>query len=152
MSDSQRRSYWVQIFNETTWQEFLTAGGNVTGFREKRWAYISNLMKAGDILLCYLSGHSKWIGILEVVSAPFLDLTPIWKQEVFPCRATVQTIASLPMERAISVHEFKNEVSVLQGKNWSLYFINSPTKWKTEDGEIVEAAILASARLGERRV
>jgi len=152
MSDAQHNTYWVQVFNETTWREFLNAGGNVTGFRDKRWAYISNLMKQSDILLCYLSGHSKWIGILEVVSAPFIDVTPIWQQEIFPCRASVKIVASLPLERAIPVQEFKNEVSVLRGKSWSLYFINSPTKWKTEDGRIVEAAILATARRWGRQV
>lgn len=152
MTDVQHGTYWVQIFNETTWQEFLEAGGKVTGFRDKRWAYIRDLMRPGDVLLCYLSGHSKWIGILEVISDPFLDVTPLWKGETFPCRASVKVIARLTIDKAISVHAFRNEVSILRGKSWSLYFINSPTKWKPEDGKIVEAAILAAVRAAGRQV
>lgn len=29
--------YWLDLFTGQTWQEFLAAGGEVTGFRESRW-------------------------------------------------------------------------------------------------------------------
>ena len=31
------RSYWLDLFTGATWQEFLAAGGDVSGFRESRW-------------------------------------------------------------------------------------------------------------------
>ena len=36
-------------------------------------------MRPGDYLLCYMTGISRWIGILEVTSQPYKDDTPIWK-------------------------------------------------------------------------
>jgi hypothetical protein len=31
------RIYWLDLFTGTTWKEFLAAGGEVSGFRERRW-------------------------------------------------------------------------------------------------------------------
>jgi len=47
MSNDQQKTYWVQIFNETTWAEFVQAGGKVTGFRDARWGHVQK-MKVGD--------------------------------------------------------------------------------------------------------
>jgi len=44
--------------------------GTVSGFRESRWATVQKI-KPGDYLLCYLTGISRFIGALEVVSPPF---------------------------------------------------------------------------------
>ena len=30
-------TYWLDLFTHQTWQEFLAAGANVSGFRENRW-------------------------------------------------------------------------------------------------------------------
>ena len=60
-----------------TWQEFLDHGGDVTGFREKRWKTVQKI-KLGDHLLCYLTGASRWVGLLEVTSEPVYDEAPIW--------------------------------------------------------------------------
>ena len=48
-------SYWLNLYTFETWNEFLAAGANVTGFREKRWKTVQKI-KSGDILLCYLTG------------------------------------------------------------------------------------------------
>jgi hypothetical protein len=31
------RSYWLDLFTGITWEEFLAAGGTVSGFRETQW-------------------------------------------------------------------------------------------------------------------
>ena len=75
-------SYWLDLYTSETWNEFLAAGANVTGFRERRWKTVQKI-KPGDILLCYLTGVGRWIGILEVVGSPFKDKKPIWKLSEF---------------------------------------------------------------------
>jgi hypothetical protein len=52
------RTYWLDLFTGTTWKEFLAAGGEVSGFRERRWKTVQQ-MKPGDYLLCYLTGISR---------------------------------------------------------------------------------------------
>ncbi len=77
------RSYWLDLFTGATWQEFLAAGGEVSGFRESRWKTMQR-MKPGDYLLCYLTGISRFIAVFEVVSPPLRDRTPIWSDEDSP--------------------------------------------------------------------
>src|SRR5690242_5570932 len=107
------RNYWLDLFTPLTWDEFLAAGARVSGFRESRWSTLQKV-KTGDYFLCYVTGISRWIGILEVTSEAYRDTKPIWKDEVFPCRVKVRLISSLTPETAIPVKEMKDQLSVFQ--------------------------------------
>jgi len=65
-------TYWLDLFTGKTWQEFLDARGAVSGFREGRWKAVQR-MQPGDRLLCYLTGISRFVGVLEVTSDAFRD-------------------------------------------------------------------------------
>jgi len=138
------RSYWLDLFTGTTWEEFLAAGSEVSGFRERRWKTVQQ-MKPGDYLLCYLTGISRWIGVLEVVSEPFKDHTPIWKDEEFPCRVRVRAVAVLTPATAVPVFELRDQLSVFgdfkNPRAWTGHFRGSPMRWKPTDGQAVVAAI-----------
>ena len=69
------RNCWLDLFTPQTWKEFQQAGFSVSGFRESRWSSVQKLQK-GDYLLCYLTGISRWVGVLEVTSKPFKDDSP----------------------------------------------------------------------------
>jgi hypothetical protein len=142
------RNYWLDLFTGTTWEEFLAAGGEVSGFRERRWKTVQQ-MKEGDYLLCYLTGVSRWIGVLEVVSEPFQDRTPIWAQDEFPCRVRVRTILSLTPATAVPVLDLRDQLTFFRNLTnphaWSGYFRGSPTRLKVADGEAVVAAIRDAA-------
>src|SRR5689334_17702624 len=96
------KNYWLDLFNLTTWQEFLDAGGQVSGFRENRWRSVQQ-MKPGDYFLCYLTGLSRWIGVLEATSEPFRDTSRIWKDDIFPSRVRVRPIVQLTPETAVPI-------------------------------------------------
>jgi hypothetical protein len=91
------RQYWLDLFTGATWHEFLDAGGDISGFCERRWKILQQI-RPGDYLLCYLTGVSRWIGALEVVSSPFRDSSLIWKDEAFPCRVRVKNVVALPQK------------------------------------------------------
>jgi len=57
------RNYWLDLFTPVTWQEFLDAGGKVSGFRETQWSRLQKV-KTGDYFLCYITGISRWVGFL----------------------------------------------------------------------------------------
>jgi hypothetical protein len=141
------RNYWLDLFTAVTWQEFLEAGGNVSGFRDSRWNALQKV-KIGDYFLCYLTGVSRWIGLLEITSAPFQDSSPIWKDESFPCRVKVKVVAKLTPETGIPVKEMKEQLSAFKTAGgplaWTGHFRSSPTKWKAADGEAVVKAVLES--------
>lgn len=139
------RSYWLDLFTWKTWQEFLKAGGEVSGFKESRWRSVQQI-KRGDYLLCYLTGISRWIGVLEVASPPYQDNSPVWADEVFPCRVRTKIVASLTPEIAIPVVSLKDQLSMFQNMvspiAWTGFFRGSPNKMKVSDGEAVTSAIL----------
>lgn len=110
-----QRDYWLDLFTGTTWREFLDAGGSVSGFRESRQKTVDQI-KVGDYLLCYLTGVSRFVGILEVVRKAFKDSKPIWKQDVFPCRVGVKIVAGLTPETGVPILELKDQLSIFKGE------------------------------------
>lgn len=138
------RNYWLDLFTGTTWQEFLDAGSKVSGFRESRWKTVQQI-KPGDYLLCYLTGVSRFIGILEVRSEPYQDTTPIWKDVVFPCRMQVEITIALTPETAVPIHGLRDELSIFQNLKsphaWTGRLRGSPVKWKVSDGEAILRAL-----------
>jgi len=96
-------------------------------------------------LLCYVTGISRFISILEVVSEPYRDTTLIWSDEEFPCRLKVKPIIELTFETAVPVHDLKDSFSCFQNlknpNSWTGAFRGSPAKWPAADGEAVVKAI-----------
>ena len=139
-----KRGYWLDLFTGVTWQEFKEAGACVSGFRSSRWKTVQKIDK-GDYLICYLTGISRFIGILEIIGKPFQDDSPIWKDEDFPCRLKVKPIISLEPKTAIPVHNLKDTLSFFKDLKsphaWTGHFRASPIRWKQSDGEAVLNAL-----------
>jgi len=138
------RNYWLDLFTWQTWQEFFASGAQVSGFRESRWATVQRI-KPGDYFLCYLTGISRFIGILEVISNPFKDESPIWKDEIFPCRLKVKVIVSLEPEVAVPIHQLRDKLTIFQDLSspnaWTGHLRGSPAKWNKLDGETIVQAV-----------
>ena len=82
---------------------------------------------------------------LEVKSECYFDETPIFEDDIFPCRFKVELIHKLDPETSIPVHNFKDKISIfkdLKSKNaWTGFFRGSPAEFKPNDGEIILEAI-----------
>lgn len=136
------KQYWLDLFTPETWEEASKLGFTVTGFRRHRWRGMARI-KQGDVFLCYLTQVSRFCGLLEAVSDPFLDSTPIWKSDPFPSRVrtaplvTLQPLFSIPFD--VLVPKFTSP------RAWSGYIRGSPTKLPIKDGEIIEQALLEAA-------
>lgn len=137
------RGYWLDLFTGKTWEEFHKAGGQVSGFRKSRWATVQK-MKVGDWLLCYATGISRWIGILEVTGPPYQDSTPIWKDEDFPCRVPVKVVVALKPDIAVPVKALSSKLSYFEGSptSWVGHFRASPIREKLPDAQIVVDAMM----------
>ena len=83
------RKYWLDLFTGTTWEEFLEHGAKISGFSASR-KRLAERISPGDYLLCYLTGISRFIGILEVKSKCYEDATPIWKADIFATPAHIE--------------------------------------------------------------
>lgn len=143
------RDYWIDLFTGFTWDEFKKAGSKTSGFRESRWKSVQRIKK-GDYLLCYLTGVSRFIGILEVVSDAFKDSSTIWSDEDFPCRLKVKVVSELTPETAVPVFELRDRLSFFKNTEktlaWTGHFRGSPALWKKEDGEAVSSAVLEAEK------
>jgi hypothetical protein len=141
------KNYWLDLFTFETWQEFLTAGAKVSGFRDRRWNTVQR-MKPGDILLCYLTGVSRWIGLLQVTGNAYRDNTVIWSRNDFPARVPVTVMAKLNPIDGVPVVEMKDRLSAFRNIRsphaWTGRFRGSPAQWSREDGEAVVAAVMAA--------
>lgn len=84
--------------------------------------------------------------MLEVTSEPYQDETPIWKNEIFPCRVKVESIATLTPETAVPIFELRDQLTIFQDLKspnaWTGNVRGSPTRWKVSDGEAVVYAVL----------
>jgi hypothetical protein len=143
------KNYWLDLFTYETWKEFLATGAKVSGFSENRWKTAQNI-KPGDIFLCYLTGISRWIGLLEVTGPVFKDSSKIWSRAPFPVRFPVKLIEKLEPETAVPVLDMRETLSIFHNLKsphaWTGRFRGSPNKWTAKDGQEVAAAILAAAQ------
>ena len=139
------REYWLDLFTWKTWKEFIDAGGEVSGFRETMRKSVEKI-KTGDYLLCYLTGLSRWIGVLEVASEPFFDRKKmIWSDEDFPCRLHVRPLVTLKPETAVPITEMRESLTIFRDAKtpirWIGFLRGSPRKWKVSDGEAIVSAL-----------
>ena len=158
----ERRAYWLALFTHATWQEFIDQGARIVGFRQHRWKSVHQI-RSGDYLLCYLTGASRWIGLFEaasfpyleraprweeVVSAPYCASAPLWEEDEFPAKVKVKPLVTLFPETAVPILSLKEELSLFRNlphpHAWVAQVRHSPARWKTADGEAVVRALLAA--------
>jgi hypothetical protein len=142
------------LFTGKTWDEFLSAGGNISGFRETRRKTVEQIQE-GDYLLCYLTGVSRWIGVLEVTGRPFLDTVPVWSDEAFPWRLPVKRIVALTPETAVPIFELRDQLTFFRNLTspiaWTGHFRGSPRRFNQTDGQVIVRALQDAAASPVRR-
>jgi predicted RNA-binding protein len=98
-------AYFLDLFSPETYEAFKASSQDISGFRLRQRNAASHI-KPGDLLICYVTKLSRWIGILKVSSNYFEDDTPIfYKKDPFVIRFKVKTIVWLDLEKAPPIHE-----------------------------------------------
>jgi hypothetical protein len=99
-------SYYLDLFSPETLAAFSASDRSVSGFRVRHRKAASRV-SPGDILVCYLTGLSRWVGLLEVLGRPFEDAAPRFTQsdDPFIVRFGVKPLVLLPPETGIPIHE-----------------------------------------------
>jgi hypothetical protein len=138
-------NYWLDLFTIKTWEEFNEAGAQVSGFREKRWKTVQQV-RPGDFLLCYLTGISRFVGVLKVQSEAYKDESAIWGDDVFPSRLKVQSILQLTPETGVPILDLRDCLSIFKNldsspSSWTGFVRGSPSKRSQADGEAILNAI-----------
>lgn len=88
-------AYYTDLFTVETYRAFLSSDKTVSGFRESQRTMAKKL-KRGDKMLAYLTGLSRWAGVLEVVGGPYEDRAPIFYSVDDPFIIRFKVNARLP--------------------------------------------------------
>ena len=132
--------YYLALFNEETWNEFLDMGSSIYGTtlnKQKRMETIN----AGDFLICYVTKIARFVGLLDITSKAYLDDHRIWKNDIYPVRVNVQPVYILEATNGIPISELKEELEIFinlkNPKNWSGFFISSLNTFQEHDAKII---------------
>lgn len=101
-------------------------------------------IKQGDVFICYLTKFSRFCGLLEAASDPFLDDSPIWKTDPFPARIKTKPLVTL--QPAFSIPFDSIVQHFVSAKAWTGYVRGSPMKLPLRDGQVIERALLDAAK------
>src|SRR3954471_23747215 len=138
--------HWLDLFTGVTWKQFIDAGSTISGFRISQ-AVRAQKVKPGDILICYLTGVMRWVGLLEVVSSS-KDASPIWGKGNFPVRFQVRPLVMLAPEHGIPMRELEGRVSFYsEPRHWGGFrgFLRaSLNRFNPEDAKLVASLIHAA--------
>ena len=134
-------NYWLALFNQSTWRTFLEHGAQVVGFREPHWPSLQRV-QPGDYLLAYLTGLSRWIGLLAVTGPAYFDAHPIWPEASLPARLPVKPAVLLAPETAVPFAELRSCLGLDEQPFWTAALRRSATCWPRNRGEVVAEALL----------
>jgi hypothetical protein len=142
-------NYWLDLFTWKTWQKAKEHGFTVTGFRKNRWATMQRV-KPGDFFICYLTGASRWIGLLEVTGKPYLSEERIWDEDVFPARVAAKPVITLEPETAIPIFDLKEQLSYFRDMKsphaWTGKLRGSPAAIDVNDAKVIMEALKSAER------
>ena len=131
---------------------FSESDQTVSGFRISRKTYIQNQkISIGDKFICYCTKIQRFIGVLEIISVPFEDNTPIFMKEEDPfiLRFRVKPTVWLPLEKGLPIHndEIWNNLTITKGlpkdsTKWTYMVFSSPRVWPFKDCQYLEKVLL----------
>jgi len=143
-------AFSIDLFSPETYKAFGRSSRDISGFRlqHKRTA---DRVRVGDRFVCYLTGLSRWFGLLEIIEGPFIDSTPIFllENDPFVVRFRVRELVWLDPERALPIHErriwsglsFTRELAIA----WTGKVRGSLGRLDDEDGTFLERESLTQS-------
>jgi len=146
-------AYWSDLFTPETYEAFGRSDRTISGFRESQRT-MADKVCIGDKFICYMVRTSRWIGVLEVLSGPFIDRSPIFvpEDDPFIVRFKVSCKLWLPLAQTVPIREpdvfshlsFTRDVK--PGGYWQGPIRRSLIRLSDEDGAYLENMLQESQR------
>ncbi|MBI3589121.1 MAG: EVE domain-containing protein [Candidatus Liptonbacteria bacterium] len=149
--------YYLNLFSPETLDAFNKNGKVISGFRI-RHTKVASKIKPGDKFVCYVTGESRWVGILEVKSKSFQDKSPVFfkRNDPFIVRFRVKPLIWLDLRHAIPIHEPElwNKLSFTKGQKensskWTGKLRGSLIKMHVSDASILRRVLKRQKRKKE---
>lgn len=140
------RNYWFVRFSGDGWRRFERDGSTAYRFGIRSPAPVTQI-QAEDYLLCYLTGLSRFIGVLRVVAAPDANQFVEREDGVTPCTVAVKPLIIMEPETALPVSELNSQLACFKEgidrtHGWMKQFREGPMLWEQSEGQAVVAALL----------
>jgi hypothetical protein len=137
--------YHLDVFTPETWAAFREAGATVTGFRDRYRRLADERVEIGDIFICYLTRVSRWCGVLEVESLPFVDDKPIFDNpNPYTIRFKVKPLVTFDPESSVPIHHQRvwqtltiTSQSDSNRPHWTGFFHGGLNTFEDEDGSFL---------------
>lgn len=139
-------AYYINIFSPETYLAFSDSNREISGFRDHRQKIAANI-NPGDKFICYITKLSRWIGVMEVASACFIDSHPIFMRpnDPFIVRFHIKPEVWLKPEAGIPIYDdicwkhlsFTKD-SPRNSNSWTGMVRGSLTRLPEEDGQYLE--------------
>jgi hypothetical protein len=151
-------AYFLNLFSPQTYEAFSNSGQSISGFRLSQQK-LAERVRPGDRFVCYMTGLSRWIGILDILSDCFVDDTPYYFEEDDPfiVRFRVRPIIWLPVQHTVPIHsdELWNALTFTKDhdKNtsqWTGKLRSSLNQLSDADGQLLERVLRRQAEQPER--
>jgi hypothetical protein len=99
-------AYYLDLFSPETYESFSRSDRTVSGFRIRQQKQAGRV-QVGDKLICYMTKLSRWVGVLQVEVAVYLDRTPILvpEDDPFVVRFKVKPLVWLEKEFTVPIHD-----------------------------------------------
>lgn len=138
--------YWLDLFTPKTWEESRKNNFQISGFRESRWG-ITQKIKPGDFLICYIIKISRFAGILKVISKPYKNeekAKKVWKEDSFPCVMDVKPVIILDFLHSVPAKEIIPKLTI--AKKWGGIVRGCPNRINKEDGNKIRGILESSKK------
>jgi hypothetical protein len=140
--------YWLDLFTPETWEEAKNNNFKLSGFRENRW-HLTQQIKPGDFLVCYITKESRFSGILKVISKPRFSVEEskkVWKGKGsdFPCVMDVESVITLDLLHSIPADQIVPKLTIAE--KWGGIRRGSPNRLNEEDGNTIKNILVGSQK------
>jgi hypothetical protein len=142
-------AHFLAVFSPETHAAFSRSDRRVMGFRE-RHRNATRKVGVGDVLVCYLTGRSAWVGLLAIEGAMYEDSAPRFAEtdDPFYLRLPVAPVVWLSVEEAVEIRddEVWSKLSFTRehdkrGSKWTGSLRTSLAPMKAEDAAVIERAL-----------
>lgn len=134
-------AYFLNLFSPETHERFSRSDRSISGFRARNRNAASRI-RPGDVLICYLTRVSRWVGLLRVESTVFEDSHPIFADDdPFMVRFKIKPEVWLAPENGVPIHDDAvwKKLSITRDHSkksprWTGFFRTSLNQFEDEDG------------------
>jgi hypothetical protein len=106
-------AYYINLFTAETWRE-IRENAKFEYSGQRQGARNRDLIKPGDVLLCYVTRTSAFVGALKVMSEVYEvdhEDPPTWASDLYPVRFKTELLIRVPADKGVRLDEIRDHTN-----------------------------------------